>query len=62
MGQWSEDDGIYIGRCPDLMTGIHGDDPVQLYAELDRVIDEFGDRKPRARARAAKIRAVVASH
>ncbi len=39
--EWSEEDGAYIGRCPDLMTGIHGDDPVQLYAELDRVIDEI---------------------
>jgi len=39
--EWSEEDGASIGRCPDLMTGIHGDDPVQLYADLDRAIDEI---------------------
>lgn len=44
--EWSDSDQVYIGRCPDLITGIHGDDPVQLYAELcevlDDVIDHFG--------------------
>ena len=38
--EWSEEDGAYIGRCPDLISGIHGDDPVQLYAELSRVVDD----------------------
>lgn len=38
--EWSEDDGVYIGRCPDLITGIHGDDPKQVYAELCEVIDD----------------------
>jgi len=38
--EWSDEDGTYIGRCPDLITGIHGDDPVQLYGELCSVIDE----------------------
>ncbi|MCA9078532.1 MAG: hypothetical protein KDA93_26130 [Planctomycetaceae bacterium] len=38
--EWSDEDGTYIGRCPDLLTGIHGDDPVQLYAELCDVADE----------------------
>ena len=30
--EWSEQDQIYIGKCPDLITGIHGDDPVKLSA------------------------------
>lgn len=38
--EWSEEDGVYLGRCPDLITGIHGDDPVALYGELCEVIDE----------------------
>lgn len=38
--EWSEEDGTYVGRCPDLVTGIHGDDPLQLYAELCDVIDD----------------------
>lgn len=38
--EWSDADQVYIGRCPDLITGIHGDDPVQLYAELSDVVDD----------------------
>jgi predicted RNase H-like HicB family nuclease len=38
--EWSEDDKTYIGRCPDLISGIHGDDPKQVYAELCQVVDE----------------------
>ena len=34
--EWSEEDQTYIGKCPDLLTGIHGDDPVRLYSELMR--------------------------
>ncbi len=37
--EWSEADQAYIGRCPDLITGIHGDDPVQVYAELCEVVE-----------------------
>ncbi len=38
--EWSEEDQTYLGKCPDLITGIHGDDPVQLYSELCEIIDE----------------------
>jgi hypothetical protein len=38
--EWSEEDNAYLGRCPDLITGIHGDDPKQVYAELCEVVDE----------------------
>ncbi len=38
--EWSDDDGAYIGKCPDLITGIHGDDPVRLYGELCEVVEE----------------------
>ncbi|MBF0318042.1 MAG: pilus assembly protein HicB [Nitrospirae bacterium] len=38
--QWSEDDQVYIGMCPDLITGIHGDDPVKLYGELCEVVKD----------------------
>ena len=38
--QWSEDDQTYIGKCPDLITGIHGSDSVELYAELCEVVDD----------------------
>ena len=46
--EWNDEDGVYIGRCPDLITGIHGDDPVQVYEELCEVIaaviDDFETR------------------
>jgi hypothetical protein len=38
--EWSEEDKVYIGKCPDLITGIHGDDPVKLYRELCQVVEE----------------------
>lgn len=38
--EWSEQDQIYIGKCPDLITGIHGEDPVQLYSELCGVVED----------------------
>ena len=40
---WSEEDQVYLGKCPDLITGIHGDDPVQVYKELDEVLEEVID-------------------
>ena len=43
--EWSEEDQVYIGKCPDLITGIHGDDPLRVYKELcdtvEDVIDHF---------------------
>lgn len=38
--EWSEEDGTYLGKCPDVITGIHGNDPVQLYAELQGVVED----------------------
>lgn len=38
--EWSEEDQIYIGKCPDLITGIHGDNPTQLYGELCEVVED----------------------
>ena len=38
--EWSAEDQTYIGKCPDLITGIHGDNPVRLYSELCEVIDD----------------------
>jgi len=38
--EWSEDDGVYVGKCPDLITGIHGDDPVSVYRDLCEVVED----------------------
>jgi hypothetical protein len=55
---WSDEDQVCIGKCPDLITGIHGGDPVSLYSELREVIDEViahfqaeGRSLPKARVR-----------
>jgi len=56
--EWSDEDQTYIGKCPDLITGIHGDEPVQVYAELCTVVEEVlqhfeatGKTLPRCRTR-----------
>ncbi len=41
--EWSDEDQIYIGKCPDLITGIHGDDPVAVYSELNEIVQEVID-------------------
>ncbi len=41
--EWSEADQVYIGKCPDLITGIHGEDPVQIYRELGEVLEDVID-------------------
>jgi len=38
--EWSEEDRTYIGRCPDLISGVHGDDPVRLYGELCEMVED----------------------
>ena len=38
--EWSEEDQTYIGKCPDLIMGIHGDNPVRLYSELCEVVED----------------------
>ena len=38
--EWSAIDQIYIGKCPDLITGIHGDNPITLYRDLCEVVED----------------------
>ncbi|PYQ63116.1 MAG: pilus assembly protein HicB [Acidobacteria bacterium] len=38
--EWSEEDETYVGKCPDLITGIHGNDPVKLYKDLHEVVED----------------------
>jgi predicted RNase H-like HicB family nuclease len=38
--EWNEEDSAYVGQCPDLITGIHGDDPVKLFAELEQTLED----------------------
>jgi len=41
--QWSEEDGAYIGYCPDLFPAggvCHADSPVEAYASLCELVAE----------------------
>lgn len=38
--EWSEEDHVYIGKCPDLITGIHGTDAIEVYRDLCQVVEE----------------------
>lgn len=38
--EWSDEDQAYIGKCPDLITGIHGDDRIQVYQDLCEVVED----------------------
>ena len=43
--EWSEEDGCYIGRCPELMLGgVHGDDQQKVFAELCETIEDWVTR------------------
>jgi hypothetical protein len=39
--EWSDEDQLYIGYCPDLFIGgcCHGNDQVDVYAELTSLIE-----------------------
>ncbi len=51
--EWSDVDQVYVGKCPDLITGIHGDDPVQVYRELGEVLEELIDHFQKSNRAAA---------
>lgn len=40
--EWSDEDGCYVGRCPNLMLGgIHGMDEIEVYRELSEAVEEW---------------------
>ena len=39
--EWSDEDQAYIGKCPDLITGIHGTNSAEVYSELCEVVEDF---------------------
>ncbi len=58
--EWSDEDQIYIGRCPGMFFGgCHGDNEKEVYAELCEIVDEWvaiykEDGKPLPSATAGK--------
>ncbi len=67
--EWSDEDQVYIGRCPDLfLGGCHGDNPVKVYAELCVIVDEvcadferLGKPLPAVKTRPAAQQVVAAA-
>src|SRR5256885_8519661 len=47
--EWSDEDGCFIGRCPELFHGgTHGDDEAKVYADLCEIVEEvLGDMEVR---------------
>jgi predicted HicB family RNase H-like nuclease len=40
--EWSDEDGCFIGRCPELFSGaVHGNDEAKVYAELCQTAEEW---------------------
>lgn len=38
---WSDEDSCFIGMCPELMYGgVHGDDALKVFVELNEVVEE----------------------
>lgn len=58
--EWSDEDGCFIGRCPELFGGgTHGADEAKVYAELcGIVVDVLGEME----ARGEKAPAPVTAH
>ncbi len=39
--EWSEEDGCFVGSCPELFYGgCHGDDQRAVFDELCQIVDE----------------------
>ena len=38
---WSDEDSCFIGMCPELIYGgVHGDDALKVFIELNEVVEE----------------------
>ena len=38
---WNDEDQCFIGMCPELMFGgVHGDDALEVFIELNQAVDE----------------------
>ena len=52
--EWTDEDRPYIGKCPDLIPGVHGDVPLHVYKDLCDVIADvtrdFEARRPHFRS------------
>lgn len=39
--EWSDEDQVYIGRCPELFGGgVHGDEPIKVFEDLCVAVED----------------------
>ncbi len=39
--EWSDEDNLFVGRCPELFFGgVHGNDPTKVYQELSSIVED----------------------
>jgi hypothetical protein len=59
--QWSEEDELFVGYCPDLFIGgvCHGTDEQRVYRELSRLVADEIAASQRARRPLPKKSALV---
>jgi hypothetical protein len=41
--EWSDEDQVCVGKCPNLISGIQCGDPLKVYEELGDVVQEVID-------------------
>ena len=60
--QWSEEDSLYVGYCPDLFIGgaCHGKDERKVYAELCRLVEDDLVQRKRQKQPLPRREAIVA--
>ena len=60
--QWSDEDNLYIGYCPDLFVGgaCHGKDERKVYAELCRLVADDLRQRRREKQSLPRREAIVA--
>jgi predicted HicB family RNase H-like nuclease len=53
--EWSDEDKVYIGRCPELFGGgVHGDDPVKVFEELCIAVEDVLENQLKAQKKPSK--------
>ena len=59
--QWSEEDQLFVGYCPDLFIGgiCHGTDEQKVYRELSRLVTEEITERQRSKCALPKKSALV---
>ena len=60
--QWSKEDSLYVGYCPDLFIGgvCHGKDERKVYTELCRFVEEDLLQRKRQKQPLPRREAIVA--